>query len=107
MEKEDYIKELKEKAKKQREFLEEEELGKHQRMYEVLYNNMKVSDLPVSEFCMIIRGIVRDEISKNLPIYQVPEYKEFPIPNTPGEPNDNLETYITDHTIFDPKKFYK
>lgn len=71
----------------------------------VPYNPVRVSDLTVTDFCRIIREIVRDEIGRSLPIYTVPKYEGFEIPHTPGEPNDNYEFNITDHTVFESDKF--
>lgn len=69
-------------------------------------DNRKVSDLSVSEFTNIIRDIVKSEISKNLPVYSIPEYKGFEIPNELGELNQsNSETYATNYTVFRPQEF--
>lgn len=71
----------------------------------VPYNPMRVSDLTVTDFCKIIREIVRDEIDRSLPIHQIPKYEGFKIPNTLGELNDNSRFHATNHTVFESDKF--
>lgn len=76
----------------------------------VPYNPIRVSDLTVTDFNRMlqdtIRSIVREEIGRILPIYQVPNYQGFEIPRTPGELNQgNTSYYSSDHTDFDPAMF--
>ena len=76
----------------------------------VPYNPIRVSDLTVTDFNRmlqdIIRSIVKEEIGRILPIYQVPNYQEFEIPRTPGELNQgNVRFHTTDHIVFDSDKF--
>ena len=75
----------------------------------VPYNPVRVSDLTVTDFNRmlqdIIRSIVKEEIGRILPIYQVPNYQGFEIPRTPGELNDNSRSDTTNHTVFESDKF--
>lgn len=85
--------------------LDEEYKKRYEKLYEIMYSSTKVSDLSVTDFCRIIREIVRDEIGRSLPIHQIPKYEGFEIPHTPGELNDNSEFRVTDHTVFESDKF--
>ena len=85
--------------------LDEEYKKRYEKLYEIMYSSTKVSDLSVTDFCRIIREIVRDEIGRSLPTYIVPKYEGFEVPRTPGELNDNSEFNITDHTVFKSDKF--
>ena len=76
----------------------------------VPYNPIRVSDLTVTDFNRMlqdtIRSIVKEEIGRILPIYQVPNYQGFEIPRTLGELNQgNSRFHTTDHTVFESDKF--
>ena len=76
----------------------------------VPYYPIRVSDLTVTDFNRMlqdtIRSIVKEEIGRILPIYQVPNYQGFEIPRTPGEQNQgNTRTFTTNYTVFEPHKF--
>ena len=75
----------------------------------VPYNPIRVSDLTVTDFNRMlqdtIRSIVKEEIGRILPIYQVPNYQGFEVPRTPGELNNNSRFHTTNHTIFESDKF--
>lgn len=57
--------------------LEEEYKKRYEKLYEIMYSSTKVSDLSVTDFCRIIREIVRDEIGRSLPINQIPKYEGY------------------------------
>ena len=69
--------------------LEEEYKKRYEKLYEIMYSSTKVSDLSVTDFCRIIREIVRDEIGRNLPNYQVPKYEGYFLKGNLNEDTNN------------------